>query len=155
MAEDLSFSLEYWRDRAIFFEDIVKDMKGQRADLQNSFIERLENENAELKGVLVKLTDAIVAQLKFRTYDIVPKDSDAASYVKSYQSRLIKIDTFELSTRSRNALNYEGLKTLGDLCRYTESDLLRIQNFGRHSLDEVKKILHNHGLSLKPISWEK
>lgn len=155
MVKELEFSLEYWRDRAIFFENILNETRGQREYLRNNFIERLENENAELKGVLITLAEAITAQLKYRADDIVPKESDASSYLKSYQSRRIKLDTLELSTRSRNALNREGLKTLGDLCRYTESDLLGIPHLGRLSLNEIKEILHSHGLSLKTTSWEK
>lgn len=151
MAKELEFSLEYWRDRANFFEDVLNELKGQRVELRNSFIERLENENAELKGIMVKLTEAITAQLKYRTDEVIPKDSDAASYVKAYQSRRIRIDTLSLSVRSANALNNENLTTLGQLCRYTEADLLRIPNFGKHSLNEIKEVLYAHGLSLKPM----
>jgi DNA-directed RNA polymerase alpha subunit len=155
MNEELVFSLEYWRDRAELFEDLIRDMKAQRVDLQNRFIERLENENAELKGVLVNLTAAITAQLKYRTDELIPKYGDAELNVKRYQSRHIQVNTLEMSTRSAKALKNEGLKTLGDLCLCTESDLLRIQNFGRRSLNEVKGILHSHGLSLNPYSLEK
>lgn len=151
MAKELEFSLEYWRDRANFFEDVLSELKEQRAELRNSFIERLENENAELKGILVKLTEAITAQLKYRTDEVIPKDSDAASYVKAYQSRRILLETLDLSVRSANALKNENLKTLGQLCRYTEADLLRIPNFGRRSLNEIKEVLYAHGLSLKPM----
>ena len=155
MDRELVFSLEYWRDRAEFFEDLIRDMKAQRVDLQNRFIERLENENAELKGVLVNLTAAITAQLKYRTDGLIPKYGDAELNVKRYQSGQIQVNTLEMSTRSAKALKNEGLKTLEDLCRYTESDLLRIPNFGRRSLNEVKGILHSHGLSLNPYSLEK
>ena len=153
MAKELEFSLEYWRDRAIFFEDVLTEMKGSRIELRNTFIERLENENAELKGMLIKFTEAITAQLKYRTDEVIPKDSDAASYVKAYQSRRILIKDVNLSTRATNALTLgEGLKTLGQLCRYTEVDLHRVPNLGRRSVNEIKEVLHYHGLSLKPYT---
>lgn len=151
---ELEFSVEYWRDRANFFEDVLNDMKAHKIELRDSFIERLENENAELKGILIKFTEAITAQLKNRTDEVIPKDSDAASYVKAYQSRRIRIEDLNLSARCAGVLiRGEGLKTLGQLCRYTESDLLRLPNFGRRSLNEIKEILYAHGLSLKPNIW--
>ena len=155
MAErELTFSLEYWRDRANFFEDVLNEMKANKIELRNSFIERLENENAELKGVLIKLTEAITAQLKHRTDEVIPKDSDAASYVKAYQSRRIRMEDLDLSARCAGVLiRGEGLKTLGQLCRYTEADLMRLPNFGRRSLNEIKEVLNYHGLSLKPNIW--
>lgn len=151
---ELEFSIEYWRDRANFFEDALNDMKAHKIELRDSFIERLENENAELKSILVKFTEAITAQLKNRTDEVIPKDSDVASYVKAYQSRRIRIEDLNLSVRCAGVLiRGEGLKTLGQLCRYTESDLLRLPNFGRRSLNEIKEILYAHGLSLKPNIW--
>lgn len=155
MAErELTFSLEYWRDRANFLEDVLNDMKANKIELRDSFIERLENENAELKGILVKFTEAITAQLKRRTDEVIPKDSDAASYVKAYQARRFLIKDVGLSTRATNALTLgEGLKTLGQLCRYTEVDLHRVPNLGRRSINEIKEVLNYHGLSLKPNIW--
>jgi DNA-directed RNA polymerase subunit alpha len=54
----------------------------------------------------------------------------------------------ELSVRIATALRNQGLETLGDVCKYREFDLLRIPNFGRKSMTELKEILHFHGLSL-------
>jgi len=150
MDKELEFTLPYWRDRANFFEQILGDIKALKVELQDEHIERLEGENAELKKVLVKLTEAIIAQLKHRNDDVIPKDSEASMHAKSYRSQRIRINTIEMSARSANALRHQGVKTLGDLCRYTEFDLLVIPNFGRGSLKEIKEILASHNLSLKP-----
>ncbi len=55
---------------------------------------------------------------------------------------------FELSVRSRNTLKKMGIMTLGDLCRYTEPELLGSKNFGETSLVEIKEMLQSKGLSL-------
>lgn len=154
MSKELEFSLEYWRGRATFFESIINEMKGQREDLRNNVIERLENENAELKGILVTFAEAITSQLKHRTDGIIPKESEASYYLKGYRARVTKLDTLEFSKRCRNAFEHLGLKTLGDLCRRTESDLLELENFGETSLNEVKYMLRMYDLSLKSTPWE-
>ena len=53
----------------------------------------------------------------------------------------IPITDFELSVRSRNCLKRMNLRTLGDLTRVTESQLLASKNFGETSLDEIKIIM--------------
>ncbi|HUB27918.1 MAG TPA: DNA-directed RNA polymerase subunit alpha C-terminal domain-containing protein [Tepidisphaeraceae bacterium] len=55
---------------------------------------------------------------------------------------------FELSVRSRNCLKKMNLRTLGDLLRTSEQDLLSYKNFGETSLDEIKALLAQKGLRL-------
>jgi DNA-directed RNA polymerase subunit alpha len=154
MAEELEFTLEYWRDRAKFFETILDNIRADRIVLQHYLITRLDSENSELRGALVKLTDTIAAQLKHRTDEVIPKDSDAASYVDAYQSMKIKVDELELPVRIANVLRQQNIETLGDACGYSEAELLRYPNFGRKSLDEFKGIMQDHGLSLRRIGGE-
>jgi len=58
------------------------------------------------------------------------------------------ISDFELSVRSRNCLKKMGIKTLGDLTRITEAELLSYKNFGETSLNEIKAIMTTKGLRL-------
>ncbi len=58
------------------------------------------------------------------------------------------ISDFELSVRSRNCLKKMSIRTLGDLLRISESELLSFKNFGETSLKEVKTILESKGLHL-------
>jgi DNA-directed RNA polymerase subunit alpha len=58
------------------------------------------------------------------------------------------ITDFELSVRSRNCLKKMNIRTLGDLLRISESELLSFKNFGETSLKEVKTILESKGLHL-------
>jgi len=56
------------------------------------------------------------------------------------------VDELELSVRSHNCLRSANIKTLGDLVRRTESELLKFRNFGRKSLAELSEIVEQHGL---------
>lgn len=55
-------------------------------------------------------------------------------------------DLAELSVRSRNSLQKENIRTLGDLVQKTEAAMLGIENFGKKSLKEIADFLEEHGL---------
>jgi len=59
-----------------------------------------------------------------------------------------QLTDFEMSVRSRNCLARLGCKTLGDLIRHTEEDLLSHKNFGETSLQEIKDLLASKALYL-------
>lgn len=67
----------------------------------------------------------------------------------------LPISDFELSVRSRNCLDDMKIRTLGDLCKHTEQDLLGSKNFGETSLAEIKEILQQKGLKLGMHSTER
>ncbi len=55
-------------------------------------------------------------------------------------------DLAELSVRSRNSLQKENIRTLGDLVQRSEDAMLGIENFGKKSLKEISDFLEEHGL---------
>jgi DNA-directed RNA polymerase subunit alpha len=57
------------------------------------------------------------------------------------------IDELELSVRAHNCLLYAGVKRIIDLVNLTEDEALKIKNFGRKSLTEVKENMKSFGLS--------
>lgn len=59
---------------------------------------------------------------------------------------LERVDGLELSVRSYNCLKNDNIIYLGDLVTKSETDILKTQNFGRKSLNEIKAILANLGL---------
>jgi len=61
------------------------------------------------------------------------------------------IDDLQLSVRSRKCLQKLDLRTLDDLTRRTEAELLGCKNFGVTSLNEIKKAIGNLGLSLRTL----
>jgi DNA-directed RNA polymerase subunit alpha len=60
----------------------------------------------------------------------------------------IPVTDFELSVRSRNCLKKMNIRTLGDLTRVTEQQLLSSKNFGETSLEEIKEMMTTKGLRL-------
>lgn len=58
------------------------------------------------------------------------------------------VTDFELSVRARNCLKKMQIRTLGDLLRITEAELLSYKNFGETSLVEIKQMLSSKGLRL-------
>lgn len=71
---------------------------------------------------------------------------DEVMSVQFRQVMEIPITDFELSVRSRNCLKRMNLRTLGDLTRVSEAQLLASKNFGETSLEEIKEILESKGL---------
>jgi DNA-directed RNA polymerase subunit alpha len=58
------------------------------------------------------------------------------------------IDQIELSVRAFNCLKNAKIDTIRDLVRHSEGDMLKMKNFGRKSLTEVKDVLAKLGLYL-------
>ena len=60
----------------------------------------------------------------------------------------IPISELELSVRSSNCLREARIKTIGELVKKSELDMLQYRNFGKKSLAEIKKVIVDMGLSL-------
>ncbi|HMS02869.1 MAG TPA: DNA-directed RNA polymerase subunit alpha [Gemmatimonadaceae bacterium] len=57
------------------------------------------------------------------------------------------IDDLELSVRSVNSLKNSNIRSLGDLVRQTEAQILQVKNFGKKSLNEIADLLERQGLN--------
>jgi DNA-directed RNA polymerase subunit alpha len=75
-----------------------------------------------------------------------PAISDAIT--ESNKNLLRSVNELELSVRAANCLKNANIKTIADLVQKTETDMLRTKNFGKKSLNEIKEILTEMGLSL-------
>lgn len=58
------------------------------------------------------------------------------------------VSELELSVRSANCLKNANITLIGELVQKTEAEMLKTKNFGRKSLNEIKGILEDMGLSL-------
>lgn len=58
------------------------------------------------------------------------------------------VNELELSVRAANCLKNANIKTIADLVQKSEGEMLRTKNFGKKSLNEIKEILTEMGLSL-------
>ncbi len=77
------------------------------------------------------------------------KTSEEGGAKPSLNENLFKtVDSLELSVRAANCLENANIKFIGELVTKTEAEMLKTKNFGRKSLNEIKDILSEMGLSL-------
>jgi DNA-directed RNA polymerase subunit alpha len=84
---------------------------------------------------------------------IVPEERKQIGSTREDVLRL-PLSNFELSARSRAALEKLEVKTLGELAEVSEETLIKSPNFGETSLEEIKSLLARHGLSLRSSAAE-
>jgi DNA-directed RNA polymerase subunit alpha len=87
----------------------------------------------------------------FINFEEVPEQSEEVSergLDKMNEVLNRSVEELELSVRSYNCLKNANIQTIGELVQKTEAEMLRTKNFGRKSLNEIKEILANMGLSL-------
>jgi DNA-directed RNA polymerase subunit alpha len=66
---------------------------------------------------------------------------------REFYKRLAQpVSELELSVRSANCLREAHIKTLGELVRKSEPEMLKYRNFGKKSLAEITAILKDMGL---------
>ncbi|HEY9084792.1 MAG TPA: DNA-directed RNA polymerase subunit alpha [Candidatus Tyrphobacter sp.] len=61
----------------------------------------------------------------------------------------VPVETLNLSVRSFNCLKRAGISKISELLDLTEDEIMKMRNFGRKSLDEIKQVLAERGLSLR------
>lgn len=77
------------------------------------------------------------------------KESEGEKKEVSEDVLKMKIDAVGFSTRTLNAVSGEGIRTLGGLARKKKDDLLEIEGLGEKGIQEIKRVLGNHGITLK------
>jgi len=58
------------------------------------------------------------------------------------------VEELELSVRAFNCLKNANIKMIGELVQRSEQEMLKTKNFGKKSLNEIKDVLQEMGLSL-------
>jgi DNA-directed RNA polymerase subunit alpha len=94
------------------------------------------------------LKDQIGVFINFEEEDAVPKFQEIEETSKLNENLFKSVDELELSVRSANCLKNADIRYIGDLVQKTEAEMLKTKNFGRKSLNEIKEILQEMGLSL-------
>jgi len=78
-----------------------------------------------------------------------PAQGEEAAGGEEFNEALFKrVDELDLSVRSANCLQNAGIEYVWQLVEKTEAEMLKTKNFGRKSLNEIKEILSELGLSL-------
>ena len=76
-----------------------------------------------------------------------PEEKEVDAEVQRIREMLAQaVDELDLSVRAHNCLKAANIKTIGDLVRREESEMLKFRNFGRKSLQELVLVLEDRGL---------
>lgn len=118
-------NLEVWTDGSVHPRDAIAYAAKILKDQLSIFINFEENEEEDL---------------------VVEPDDNTARILNENLFR--SVDELELSVRSANCLKNANIHYIGELVQKTENEMLKTKNFGRKSLNEIKEILSEMGLSL-------
>jgi DNA-directed RNA polymerase subunit alpha len=159
-----NYYFKSWQDE----EEVGQRYLGQLA-VETSLQEKLELERLTLEittnGAITPsealLQSAAILTKYFQIASLVedtvnepvataPQPSETEDPVNSEKEALLDtpLEDLDLPSRAYNALRKEGITTLRELCRFTEKQLLELRNLGRKSLNQLKEILAEMGLSL-------
>ncbi len=125
---------------------------GQRTDYDRLTMEITTDGSVRPDDALAFSAKIMKEQLQiFINFDEVlePEEEYSLEEKPSLNENLYRrVDELELSVRSANCLQNANIKYIGELCQRSEAEMLKTKNFGRKSLNEIKEILSNMGLSL-------
>jgi len=116
-------TLEVWTDGTLLPEDAVANAAKILKEQMNPFINFEEEPEPE-------------------------EDEEEEGKEKLNENLFRPVSDLELSVRSANCLQNANIKLIGELVQKTDAEMLKTKNFGRKSLNEIKSILEEMGLSL-------
>lgn len=127
---------------------------GQRTDYDRLILEIWTNGGINPKEGLLYAANILQRHLDvFVSYGQLPEEEEEEEEISAeeqalYEKLRLPISELELSVRSSNCLKEANIKSLSELVRKTEEELLDFRNFGKKSLTEIGDVLKAHGLSL-------
>ena len=134
-------------EQIIFLKDLLIWEKNNFKQMQGMGVGSVD----ELTEQLSELNKRYNTNLDFAKSDKITITNNVASLNQNLFKRTDEID---FSIRTMNVLKNENITHFGDLVQKTENDLLRMPNFGRKSLVEIKNVLDELSLYLgMEIIW--
>lgn len=127
---------------------------GQRTDYDKMILEIWTNGAISPKDALLYASNILQRHLDiFVNFGQLPEDIEeepemTKEEVTLYEKLRLPISELELSVRSSNCLREAHIKTISDLVKRTEDEMLGFKNFGKKSLVEIKELLAGMGLVL-------
>ena len=135
---------------------------GQKTDYDRLVIEVTTNGSIDPKDAMLYGANILRGHLDvFMNLGQVPEEleeeeSMSPEEAQMYDKLRLPISELELSVRSSNCLREANIKTIADLVKKSESELLGLRNFGKKSLTEVKELIVAMALTLgMPIDDKK
>jgi DNA-directed RNA polymerase subunit alpha len=126
---------------------------GQRTDYDKVVLQVWTNGSVQPEDAVAYAAKILQEQLQvFINFTDTPETTTVEAPVElkgdSLNENLYKkVDELELSVRSANCLQNANILYIGELVQKSESEMLKTKNFGRKSLNEIKEILAEMGLS--------
>jgi DNA-directed RNA polymerase subunit alpha len=127
---------------------------GQRTDYDRLILEIWTNGGVNAKEALLYASNILQRHLDvFVSYGQLPEEEEEEEEISAeeqalYEKLRLPISELELSVRSANCLKDANIKTIADLVKKTEDELLSYRNFGKKSLTEISDLLKVMGLNL-------
>ena len=125
----------------------------QRTDLDKLVMEIETNGAITAEDAVRAAARILVEQLavfaQIDASELAAFESGANAASQQFDPILLRpVDELELTVRSANCLKAENIYYIGDLIQRTENELLKTPNLGRKSLNEIKEVLAQRGLTL-------
>lgn len=121
----------------------------QRTDMDKLILEIETNGSVDPEAAVRQAATFLHQQLSTFVDLKAPVASSAQKDEPQFDEVLLaSVDDLELTVRSANCLKAENINFIGDLVQRTETELLKTPNLGKKSLNEIKGILAERGLSL-------
>ncbi len=132
---------------------VLSSRVGQSVNYDKLILDITTNGSIEPKDAMAYAASMLREQLStFIHFETAPEDSPVKEMDEEKEKlrELLErsVDELELSVRSHNCLKNANIRTIGELVQKTESEILKTKNFGRKSLNEIKEILQQMGLTL-------
>jgi len=127
---------------------------GQRTDYEKLIIEVWTNGSIDPKDAMLYAANIMQRHLDvFMNLGQLPEDYEEKEEMtpqeeELYEKLRLPISELELSVRSSNCLREANIKTIADLVKRSETEMLGFRNFGKKSLTEIKELISGMGLSL-------
>lgn len=127
---------------------------GQRTDYDKLILEIWTNGAITPKDALLYASNILQRHMDiFVNFGQLPEEAEEEAEMTKeeialYEKLRLPISELELSVRSSNCLREANIKTIADLVKKTEEEMLSFKNFGKKSLIEIKELLAGMGLTL-------
>jgi DNA-directed RNA polymerase subunit alpha len=127
---------------------------GQRTDYDKLVLDIFTNGSINPKDALLYASNILQRHLDvFVNFGQLPEEEEEEPAMTKeeaalYEKLRLPISELELSVRSSNCLREANIKTISDLVKRTEEEMLAFKNFGKKSLTEIKELLVGMNLTL-------
>lgn len=127
---------------------------GQRTDYDKLILDVWTNGAINPKDALLYASNILSRHLDiFVNFGQLPEEPEeklemSKEEIALYEKLKLPISELELSVRSSNCLREANIKSIADLVKKREDEMLEFKNFGKKSLNEIKELLLGMSLTL-------